>query len=347
MGNKLKRMLESKDDGISFTLNFKNIEDKKDFINIINNIEEMGSPQKAPTPQSMEMKKTKGDYQYPYEKIENIQDIRIYPPQGVVAFPIMVDGFRERYIFVRLETNDIVTLKTANPEVIDVKMVLNSKDNTVNFTYTSHPGNASSIDKLIGEYKRFLALIEFVFQNNAMDEKLEDTKKYFKYSLRAYIRIKELCEVLQIESTPKMIIDEDDKDFFIEKLYLLLIKKTIIRQNDKLNNIEMVDIDNIEIGKKLFATYCQSAELEIFENHKEIYIVSCIFGAEISDVEIKENGKNIVFFKESEKDPMYRAYSAFLDQESAEKEMNNIMQKREQYENAISWMDQLRELLDL
>lgn len=42
---------------------------------------------------------------------------------------------------------------------------------------------------------------------------------------------------------------------------------------------------------------------------------------------------------------MYRAYSAFLDKESAEKEMSNIMQKREQYENAISLTDQLRELL--
>lgn len=345
MGNKLKKMLESKDNGISFTLNFRNIEDRTDFINIINSIEKTGISQKVPTPQSMEMKKTKGDYQYPYEKIENIKDMWIYPSRGIVVFPIIVDGIQEKYSFARFETNGIVTLKNVKSEVVDVKMELNSKDNTVSFTHTSHPGNAASIDELISEYKRFLALTEFVFQKNAVDEKLEDTKKYFKYSLKAYIRIKELCEVLQIKSTPKMIVDEDDKDFLIEKLYLLLIKKAIIRQNDKLNNIEIVDIDNIEIGKKLFATYCQSAELEIYENHKEIYIVSCIFGAEISNVEIKENGKNTVYFKESEKYPMYRAYSAFLDKESAEKEMSNIMQKREQYENAISLTDQLRELL--
>lgn len=38
-------------------------------------------------------------------------------------------------------------------------------------------------------------------------------------------------------------------------------------------------------------------------------------------------------------------YSAFLCKEDAEKEMNQIENKRESYEKAVNWIEQIRELL--
>ena len=345
MGNKLKKMLDQKDNGLAFTLNFKNIEDRSNFISAIDKIGETGQPQKVPTPQSMEMKKTKGDYQYPFENMENIVDMVVYPCQDLVNFPIWVDGESDSYSFFRTKTNDTVFLNATNPKVIDVKLEFTAKENYMNFNYTSHPGNAKSIDELILEYKRFLSLIDLLFRKEVMAEKIEDMKRYFKNSLKAYIRAKELGRALEIEISPKMLIEEDDKDYLIEKIYLLFVKRAVIRQNDKLNHIEMADVTDIKIGQELFATYYQTIDLELFGNHKTIYTVNCIFAAEIQRVEAQQGGNNIVYFKDSESNPMYRAYTAYLDKKAAEEEIGNIMKRREQYEKAVNWMDQLRDLL--
>ena len=86
--------------------------------------------------------------------------------------------------------------------------------------------------------------------------------------------------------------------------------------------------------------------LTIIMRDRDIYTVNCIFGAEIRDVKKNIDGDSIVYFKESEKNPMYRAYSAFLDKKAAEEEISVIWKKRVQYENAVNWIDQLRELVN-
>jgi hypothetical protein len=345
MGNKLKEMLDKKNIGLAFTLNFKNQTDRTDFINAINKIQETGQPQKVPIPESMEMKKTVCDYQYPYDNIENIVGMAVYPSQNLVQIPIWVDKIPDNYTFFRTKNNDTLTLNSVNPKIIDVKLDLNIIDNNLNFTYTSHPGNAETIDELIHEYKRLLALIDSLFQKQKTLEKLEDIKNYYKNSLNAMIRAKELSEVLKIDINPQTLIDENDNEHLIEKMYLLLVKNSIIRQNNKLNHIEMANVENIDIGQELFATYCQHGDLEIFGVHRDIYTVNCIFGAIIQRFETKENGNSIVYFKDSEKNPMYRAYSAFTDEKAAEMELKRIPEKREQYENADNWLAQLKDLL--
>lgn len=346
MSNKLKKMLDQEENGLSLTMSFKNLEDRNEFINNVKQIEETGIPKSMPIPRLMEIKKTNGGYQYPVKNIENVIELKAYLSRGHIDVPVFVEGVEDKYSFFTMVTENAMILKTVNSKVIDVKLDWKIANDILNFTYTSHPENADTIDELILEYKRFLALLNVLFQNEKSFEKLKDVKKYFNQSLNMYIRRKELGEILGIDLTPNMIIGEEDGDYLVEKAYLLLIKKSIIRQNDKLKHIEMADIEHIEIGQKLFATYCQKCDLDIFEKNIDLYTANCIFGAEIQKVEKKENGSSVVYFKDSEEKPMYRAYSAFLDEREAEKEMRSIINKREQYEDAISWIDQLCELLN-
>lgn len=345
MGNKLRRMLDQKDNGITFTLNFENLDDRTQFINAINKSEKTGTPQNVPTPQSMEIKRTTGEYQYPFKNVEKITNMMVCPSQAIVDLPITVDGVQCSYSFIRTENNGIIFLNTLNPKVVEVKIEFKASENIVNFNYTSHPGDADSMDELIQAYKRFLALAEKIFRKDVSCEKIEDVKKHFKHSIKAFSMAKEIGEALEINLTPKRVIEEDDEECLIEKLYLLLIEDSIIRQEDKLNHIDGANIENAEIGQELFATYFQSVDLEIFEEHKTIYTVNCIFGAEIQDIKYNKDGNSVVYFKDSEQRPMYRSYSAYLDKNEAEEEINNIMQKREQYENAVSWQNQLREMM--
>lgn len=346
MGNKLKKMLDKNDNGFVVTMHFKNQEDRQSFINAINKVGETGQHQAIPNPKSLELKKSNGDYNYPFINMNNIMDMMIYPSQEIVELPIIIDEVQEKYSFLRVVTHDSTLLHSFNSKVVDVKLELKVQNNSMNFTYTSHPENAKNLDELILEYKRFLALVDLLFGKTEKHDKVDDMEKFFKQSLNAYQRAKELSEVLEIKLTPKMIIEEDDKECQLEKLYLLLVKNSIIRLEGKLNHIEMANIDNLEEGQELFATFNQNEEWNIFGHNKMIYRVNCVFGAEIKKVEPKEDGKSMVYFKDSEKKPMYIAYTAFLNKEEAENEMNKILEKRKQYEKAISWIDQLRELLN-
>lgn len=345
MGNKLRNMLDPKDNGLALTMNFKSFDDRQNFIDAIDKMSETGVPQAVPVPQFMELKKTKGQYQYPFENVDNIARMMVYPAHDIVEIPVIVDGAESKYSFLRMRTNEVVFLNSLDPSIVEVKLELKTKDNIANFTYKTHPGNADTVENLILAYKHFLALLDVLFQKQVTVEKLGDIRKYFDQSVKAYIRAKQLSEVLKINLTPKKIVDEDDKDCFIEKTYLLLVDNSIIRQDDKLNHIEIANIESLEEGRELFAIYSQKVDLEIFGERREFYTVNCIFGAEISKVERNEDGNNVVYFKESEKNPMYRAYSAFLEEKDAEKEIDSIMDKRDLYERADSWVDQLQVLL--
>ena len=345
MGNRLKEMLDKKNNGLALTFTFNSLEDRTNFLSAVNKTGETGMPQEVPAPQSIETRITIGSYQYPYKNENDIVKMIVYPATSIFEIPVIVDGAEFKYLFRRVKTNEVISINSINTSVIDVTMELRLNDKVVNFTYKSHPKTAETIDILIQEYKCFLALLDYMFQESGPTDKLEDIRKYYSQSIKEYTRAKQLSEVLAIDLTPKMVIDEKDKERLIEKVYLLLVKNSIIRQNDKLNHIEMVNIENLEIGQELFATYRQKVDLEIFGEHREFYTVNCIFGAEICKVEPNDDGTNVVYFKESEKNPMFRSYSAFIDETAAQKEMDNIMDRRELYEHAVSWMDQLRALL--
>lgn len=349
MGNKLKKMIQRQNDGLAFSLDFKNLNDKNAFQKAVQEVYHTGIPQKTVSPISMEMKKTKGDYQYPYENISNIMDFMVFPSTEKISFPIVVDGHQSEYFFSRIITDEYIKLTSYDSTIIDVTILFFKDDNTMKFTYKSTPNKAKNIDDLIEAYEKFLSFIEILFQKKDSIDQINDMKQYFNQSLVSFKRSKELSEILNIELTPEKLIEVDDSDAFIEKLYLLLVEKRILRQNDKLNHVETVNVEKMEIGQELFATYIATCYFELFGEKKDIYFVNCFFGAEIKNVEKKEDGY-IVYFKDSEKRPMYKAYSAYLHKEEAEYELNKInteLEQRKKYYNAVDWGEQLNNLLDM
>ena len=105
----------------------------------------------------------------------------------------------------------------------------------------------------------------------------------------------------------------------------------------------MAEVSNTDIGQKILATYIQEGTLEIYGESRKVYTVNCIFNAEIYEVKEMDDGKKTVYFKDTETDPMYRSYSAFLNKEGAEEEMEHIELKA--YEDAESFVTQMQEIL--
>ena len=159
-----------------------------------------------------------------------------------------------------------------------------------------------------------------------------------------YSMSKELARALNIELTPTELIEEDNSGYLLEKFYLLLVKKRIIRVDEKFDNIIVDDTQDFRVGQELFATCIQEGDLEMFGTSRSIYVVNCFFGARIKDIN-SNNGQKIVFFEDSEKRPRYISRTAFLSREEAKNEIECINERRErmeEYLNAEHWVEQVK-----
>ncbi len=344
MGNKLRKMIEN-DNTFEMSVSFKTQEDKELFANALKNVGSSDIGQRVPIPISMDLKKKAGGYLYPVQSTSNITDFWVYPHEAIVEFTISVDGVDEKILFERREEGDDFILKPIKFKAIDITMSFSKKLKIMKCSYSTHPEKADTVTKLIDEYKRFFALMNVLFTEKNTNETIENVKKYFQFSIRKFIRLTELGEVLKIDLTPKKIVEEDYNNSLIYEFYLLLVKKKIIRQNEKINNIKVDNVRNIEEGQELCASVLQSGDLEIFGEHRSIYMVNCIFGALVNNVKTKANGEVEIFFKDTEKNPMYRSYSAFLNKTEAEAEMKELESKLESYINAKYWEEQIRDYL--
>lgn len=345
MSNKLREMLKQREMKLNLSMKFGNNEDRNRFIKAVNQVIETGEPQDVQAPQYIKVERNDGDYRYPIDIEENIVDIKLFPSKKYISIPIKVNGEKKEYPFEGIRQNGKVVLHSVNSKVVEIKMVFEENTRTMDFMCTSHLENADTVDELIDELSRALALLTVVVSEESLNKKNSDIKKYLSNTLGRVIRIQEVCNLLKIEVTPKMVIEEDDKECLIDKHYLLLIKKHIIRQEGKINHIKFVNIEDVEPGQEVYATYFQTEKLVLFNEQRELFTVNCIVGAMIQKVETKDDGSSIVYFKDSETRPMFRSYSAYLNQSEAEEEMRNMLEKREAYENAESWTEQLQKIM--
>lgn len=343
MGNRLKRMLEE-DNSVNLSVKFKSMKDRDVFAKVVEEIEETGVSKDVPIPLSIEISKKNGEYIYPVRKEENFVDFRVFPGEEIIDVHIQIDGKEETYLFKRRVSNDVIYISSEKSDVVNVEIDITKDDNKMHFSYTVSPINAKTVDELIYEYKRLLALLDTVFKNKDLDNKIEDAKLGFSYVINYYSMSKELASVLNIELTPKKLIKEDNSGYLIEKFYLLLVRKRIIRIDEKFDNVTVDDAQDFRIGQQLFATCIQEGDLEMFGVSRSIYVVNCFFGARIKDINVND-GQKIVFFEDSEKSPRYISCSAFLNREEAKNEIDRINENKErmeEYLNAIHWREQVK-----
>ena len=155
-----------------------------------------------------------------------------------------------------------------------------------------------------------------------------------------------MLSTLKIKDEKINIKEAEEKEFLIEKLYLLLIENGKIRSNQKIKSINDVEIDKAVIGEPIFVVYVNEQNIDLFGNVITFYRVSSIFNAIAEDIKKDENGKKKLLFSDTDSNPMYRVYSGFLNKKEAEKEEKRVINKIEEYKEAKTleeYLEQLRE----
>lgn len=205
---------------------------------------------------------------------------------------------------------------------------------------------AKNINDLLEEYERMEAIIDLFFKKDVENKELEELRRWLTVSINYFRRFQKVLSTLKIKDEKINIKEAEEKEFLIEKLYLLLIENGKIRSNQKIKSINDVEIDKAVIGEPIFVVYVNEQNIDLFGNVITFYMVSSIFNAITEDIKKDENGKKKLLFSDTDSNPMYRVYSGFLNKKEAEKEEKRVINKIEEYKEAKTleeYLEQLRE----
>ena len=114
---------------------------------------------------------------------------------------------------------------------------------------------AKNINDLLEEYERMEAIIDLFFKKDVENKELEELRRWLTVSINYFRRFQKVLSTLKIKDEKINIKEAEEKEFLIEKLYLLLIENGKIRSNQKIKSINDVEIDKAVIGEPIFVVY--------------------------------------------------------------------------------------------
>ena len=138
---------------------------------------------------------------------------------------------------------------------------------------------AKNINDLLEEYERMEAIIDLFFKKDVENKELEELRRWLTVSINYFRRFQKVLSTLKIKDEKINIKEAEEKEFLIEKLYLLLIENGKIRSNQKIKSINDVEIDKAVIGEPIFVVYVNEQNIDLFGNVITFYMVSSIFNA--------------------------------------------------------------------
>lgn len=133
---------------------------------------------------------------------------------------------------------------------------------------------AKNINDLLEEYERMEAIIDLFFKKDVENKELEELRRWLTVSINYFRRFQKVLSTLKIKDEKINIKEAEEKEFLIEKLYLLLIENGKIRSNQKIKSINDVEIDKAVIGEPIFVVYVNEQNIDLFGNVITFYMVS-------------------------------------------------------------------------
>jgi hypothetical protein len=128
----------------------------------------------------------------------------------------------------------------------------------------------------------------------------------------------------------------------VEEVFYLLqstpirSKKSFDSLRSDVSGISKKNVDNL-LGKNLMLTFTGSISYNILGNNVTLYTANCLFNAKVARFEDHEGS---IILNPMEDKSMYIAYTAYQVNEEAEKELQKIEEKLNEYYNALT-IDQL------
>ena len=130
---------------------------------------------------------------------------------------------------------------------------------------------AKNINDLLEEYERMEAIIDLFFKKDVENKELEELRRWLTVSINYFRRFQKVLSTLKIKDEKINIKEAEEKEFLIEKLYLLLIENGKIRSNQKIKSINDVEIDKAVIGEPIFVVYVNEQNIDLESDLSRVF----------------------------------------------------------------------------
>lgn len=333
MANKLRNLFDDGNRELTGKFSFENIEKHKAFVEAINKATKEGIPTAVDGIREISISFKDGDSQYPLKKDEKVTSVVIYPCETPIDIGVDTDKGKRDVRFLKKELKEKVELENIDKKGADIKIVFDFKEKKAVLNYNAKMEKADSLDELIDYFNTMYFLCKKMFGTDVESEEVENMANFFMTNVIFFEQLQCISKKLGIQILPSEIKDIENDDFFIERLYFSLIESRVLRSNQKvlsMNNISFID-DKNPGDNPMIATYLEQGRVMLCGKEVNIFIVSMAFNLLIDKEELIENGNSKLFFKDTEKDPIYISSRIFLNEEEAQKELEVAMENKEPY----------------
>ena len=225
----------------------------------------------------------------------------------------------------------------------------------VEITYQIQYEYAKTIEEIDFELSACISLLLKFYASTEEVGSAEDLNtinevlQCLRYTEGFMSRLKAVEKMLGVSFSPKELNILSSKDQQnIEELYLLLCKKIPLRSNTKISPTEANKIvtskqqEEIQIGTRIALCFTRRIEFKLLGQQFAIYTANVLINAIIKD--FQQNGNQVsVFYGDTDSQPMFIAYSAFLEEEQAKKEIERNIGGEKSYAEAQTAIQYVKE----
>ncbi len=219
--------------------------------------------------------------------------------------------------------------------------IIGNKSNPNHLKITCHWDYSlgKSIKDIIRQFHTISALIKSLTNNvnslapllNKLNAEVIRLTKIEAIQKQCHFRIK-----------TKNLRDISEPDLKVDKLYWLIVKGKIIRDTAKPTSLNGI-LDKA-IGKTPHVVLPQKKTISFYGKSIDLFYVNVLCNVTVSSIDRKDEQANILF-TDSESNPAYISYSAFLNQDDAEEEATKATTESSDYTNALT-IEQLNNSAD-
>ena len=348
MANKLRNLFDEGNQEITGKVSFQNPEKYNAFVAAIEKATKEGIPTAVDGISGISISFKDGNSQYPLESNDNVANMVIFPCESVVDLDVETDKGKRTLRFLKKELEGKIVLETLDKKGADIKMAYDLKEKKVTMSYNAKFIEASSLDELIDYFNTMYFFSKKMFRTDVESEEVENILNYFLTNVIYFEQLQAIADKMRIQILPSAIKDIEDDDFFVERLFFSLIDNRVLRSNRKvtsMNNISFVG-DKRPGDNPMIVTYLEQGRVSLCGEEVNVFIVSMAFNLVVDKEEILDNGECKLFFKDTEKDPMYISSRIFLSEDEAKKELEIAMEDKNPYVDAKTLGEYIRNRYD-
>ena len=355
MANKLKNIFSSDLPEYKSTVKFQSNDAYRNFRAALDAVERDGSVVPVDGIESISMFMEDHGIKIPIKYNDGITKFIVGPTIESVPFDVVWGEHKKTYDFRRYRISEGTVLETEKNTVVYLKLLFLEAAQKVEITYQIQYEYAKTIEEIDFELSACISLLLKFYAPTEEVGSAEDLNtinevlQCLRYTEGFMSRLKAVETVLGVSfSTKELNILSSKDQQNIEELYLLLCKKIPLRSNTKIRSTEANKIvtskqqEEIQIGTKIALCFTRRIEFKLLGQQFAIYTANVLINAIIKD--FQQNGNQVsVFYGDTDSQPMFIAYSAFLQEEQAKKEIERNIGGEKSYAGAQTAIQYMKE----